>query len=261
MKIMEYQAFGDWLRHRRLKLDISPFKMAEALGYKRVSAIYNFEYGVAPLPMSKWPAMARVLELSLEEFLSVMQRYAPQKVTEFRNIQSTGMVPPKEFRPVPNGLPVRNLPAESTGEGFRDYHLERAETAVVLAGPVDREVLRFFDGLAKEDTAVGLIEVLGGEFFPGTTLVDRLKEVSQIGILTGEKEAGLEAYLKAAFLDALTGTAGFPHIHRVPKFYTGLLEEGPGSVDLENIRTFLGMIEKAPDTRRVRIAGRSEMKA
>lgn len=262
---MGYQAFGEWLRHRRLKLDISPFKMAEALAYKRVSAIYNFEYGVAPLPMSKWPAMARVLELSLEEFLSVMQRYAPQKVSEFRNIQSTGqsagMVPPKEVRPMPNGQPVVTLPGDGTGEGFREYHLDGAETAVVVAGPVGSEVVRFFEEPEAGEKRLGLIEVLGGGSFPGTALVDRLKEVSQIGILTGETEAGLEAFLKAAFLDALTGTAGYPHIHRVPKFFAGLMEEAPGPVDLENIRTFLGMMEKAPDTRRVRIVGRPEMKA
>ena len=44
----EFKTFGEWLRHRRLQLEISPFKMAETIGYKRVSAIYNFEYGIAP---------------------------------------------------------------------------------------------------------------------------------------------------------------------------------------------------------------------
>jgi hypothetical protein len=258
---MEYQAFGDWLRHRRLKLDISPFKMAEELGYKRVSAIYNFEYGVAPLPMSKWPAMARVLELSLEEFLSVMQRYAPLKVSEFRGIQSTGAIPVKENRLPSNDRLVLPALAEGKGEGFRDYHLEGAESAVVVAGPVGGGVFRLFDEMKKDGKSVGFIDVFEGRPFPGASLVNRLKEVSLIGILIGEKEEALEPYLKAAFLDALTGTAGYPHIHRVPKFITGLLEEESGRVDAENIRMFLGLMERSPEARKAKVVSRTKTKA
>ena len=94
---MNLKTFGEWLRHRRLKLDISPFKISEELGYKRVSAVYNFEYGVAPLPMPKWPAMARVLELSLDEFLLIMERFSPQKVSEFRAIQAAAAILPAEY--------------------------------------------------------------------------------------------------------------------------------------------------------------------
>src|SRR3970040_2053975 len=93
---MQFKTFGEWLRHYRLQKEVSPFKMAEALGYKRVSAIYNFEYGIAPLPLSRWPSMAELLKLSMPDFLDVMNRFEPNKVREFctiRDSSKTGLIP------------------------------------------------------------------------------------------------------------------------------------------------------------------------
>lgn len=87
--MMDERTFGGWLRGRRSELKLSPFKLADALGYKRVSAIYNFEYGVAPLPMTKWPVMAQLLQLTLNEFVTVLERYEPVKVKQFRDLMAS----------------------------------------------------------------------------------------------------------------------------------------------------------------------------
>src|SRR6266446_2856521 len=114
----EIKTFGEWLRHRRLQLEISPFKMMETLGYKRVSAIYNFEYGIAPLPLSRWPSMAELLKLSMPDFLDIMNRFEPNKVKEFctiRDSSKTGLIP----------LPAESVSSDlsahdNSGEGSDD---------------------------------------------------------------------------------------------------------------------------------------------
>lgn len=116
---MEFKSFGDWLRYRRLELDLSPFEMIAALGYKRVSSIYNFEYGIAPLPLTKWPVMAQLLQLSLDAFLTLMEKYEPKKVSEFRALQGRGgQVSPSET-PVMRG--AHHLDSMEEGETISEH--------------------------------------------------------------------------------------------------------------------------------------------
>ena len=251
---MDFKTFGEWLRHRRLQLDISPFKMSEELGYKRVSAIYNFEYGVAPLPMAKWPAMARVLELTLEEFLAIMEHYAPQKVGEFRTIREA------ESAKVPSAPPP--MPEkEAQGQGLKTYRLKDAQMVIVLHGSGDESLFQFVEQLRGVGEKVGVMEVLTAQPFPGMAVVEQLKQASTIGILESETGTSLAAMVKAAFLDALTGVAGYPHIHRVPKMYTCVIDEDPIHLEPEELKAFLGFLERGSDSRLVRLTGRSTTRA
>lgn len=81
-----YKTFGEWLRQRRSDLRMSPFKMAEALGYKRVSSVYNFEYNVVLPPVTKWVTLAQLLQVSLKEYLEIMAEFEASKVKEFEAI-------------------------------------------------------------------------------------------------------------------------------------------------------------------------------
>jgi len=261
---MDFKTFGEWLRHRRHQLDISPFKMSEELGYKRVSAIYNFEYGVAPLPMTKWSAMARVLELTLEEFLAVMEHYAPQKVGEFRTIREaeSAKVPFEERsanneRIAPPPMPEK----EAQGQGLKTYRLKDAQMVIVLHGSGDESLFQFVEQLRGVGEKVGVMEVLTAQPFPGMAVVDQLKQASTIGILESETGTSLAAMVKAAFLDALTGVAGYPHIHRVPKIYTCVIDEDPIRLEPEELKAFLGFLERGSDSRLVRLTGRSAVRA
>jgi hypothetical protein len=255
---MEFKTFGEWLRHRRLQLDISPFAMAEELGYKRVSAIYNFEYGVAPLPMAKWPVMARVLGLTIEEFLAVMDQYAPQKVSEFRVIrgaQSAKAASNERHRVIGSSSPRPASKKEVWGEGLKAYHTEDAQTIIVLHGPSDEGLFRFVDRLWERGEKVGIVELSASQPFPHRAVVEQLKQASTIGILEVEGGVFLASLVKAAFLDALTGVAGYPHIHRVPKIYTCISEEDPILFGPERLSALLGFLERGSDSRVVRLTG------
>lgn len=83
---MMYKSFGEWLRYRRSALKISPFKMAEVMGYKRVSSVYNFEYNVVLPPLAKWTTMAQLLQVSLKEYLEIMAQFEVEKVKEFQSL-------------------------------------------------------------------------------------------------------------------------------------------------------------------------------
>ena len=89
-----YKTFGEWLRQRRSILKVSPFKMAEVLGYKRVSSVYNFEYNVVLPPVAKWTTMAQLLQVSLKEYLDIMAQFEASKVKEFEAMMAaaTGSV-------------------------------------------------------------------------------------------------------------------------------------------------------------------------
>lgn len=260
---MDFKTFGEWLRHRRHQLDISPFKMSEELGYKRVSAIYNFEYGVAPLPMTKWPAMARVLELPLEEFLVIMEQYAPQKVGEFRTIRETesAKVPSEERHSNNNRIALQPLlEKEIQGQGLKTYRLKDAQMVIVLHGSGNESLFALVDQLRGRGEKVGVMAVLTTQPFPGMAVVEQLKQASTIGILESEAGTSLAAMVKAAFLDALTGVAGYPHIHRVPKIYTCVLDEDPIRLETEELTAFLGFLERGSDSRLVRLTGRSAVR-
>jgi transcriptional regulator with XRE-family HTH domain len=263
---MNFKTFGEWLRHRRLQQDISPFKMSEELGYKRVSAIYNFEYGLAPLPMAKWPAMARVLDVPLEKFLAIMERFSPLKVNEFRAIQEarSASVLSEDKSLSAERVEVQTTPAkEIQGEVLQTYRLEEAEIAVVFQGSCGQDLFGYIDELWNRGQRVGLMNVSGARQFPAAAVVDGLKKVSTIGIFEAESEAesSTAAIVKAAFLDALTGVVDYPHIHRVPKIYSCVFDEPPAYLEAVDIKAFLGMLRRGSDARLIRLAGRPEVRA
>lgn len=228
---MEFKTFGEWLRHRRLEKEISPFRMAEALGYKRVSAIYNFEYGIAPLPITKWPAMARILELPIEDFLTVMARYSPDKAAEFRLIRGTA-VPFEMAVSQRNGgqdeehraviMPTSVL---VTDDRLRTYQVADAEAVFVAQEPWEDSLILAMDQLRhRQGRRWGLLQVIETVPFPAVAIVSALKEAKTVCVLELEDEQGplrpVADQLKAAFLDALTGAEGYPEIHRVPKIFS-----------------------------------------
>jgi len=228
---MQFKTFGEWLRHYRLQKEISPYKMAEALGYKRVSAIYNFEYGIAPLPLTKWPAMATVLQLSMEEFLKVMGRYSPDKVNEFRLIRGTAAPLESAFSGKnPDGdeeslAVIASTPTWTTDDHIKVYGLTDADT-VFVTREVWEDSLRMSVDLLNRHSEVklGLFQIADESPFPSASVVAALKEVKTLCVLEHEEErrqpGRLAARVKAAFLDALTGAEGYPEIHRVPKIYS-----------------------------------------
>jgi len=228
---MQFKTFGEWLRHYRLQREISPFKMAEALGYKRVSAIYNFEYGIAPLPLTKWPAMAVVLQLSIEEFLKIMGRYSPDKVNEFLLIRGTaapfeGALSGKIAEGEEESLTViMSSPALAADDHIKAYGLTDADT-VFVAREIWEDSLRMAVDLLNRhsDVKLGLFQVFEESLFPAASVVAALKEVKTVCVLESEEArrqpGALAARVKAAFLDALTGAEGYPEIHRVPKIYS-----------------------------------------
>lgn len=246
---MQFKTFGEWLRHYRLQKDISPFKMAEALGYKRVSAIYNFEYGIAPLPLTKWPAMAAVLQFSMEEFLKIMGKYSPEKVNEFRLIRGTAVpLEGLESGKAADGdeesqTLVTPIPVWTGDDHFKTYGLTDAETVFVTRDiwedslPVAVDLLHRHRG-----EKLGLFQVVDETPFPAVSVVSALKEVKMICVMESEearRQPGtLAARVKAGFLDALTGAEGYPEIHRVPKIYSVTVQpfiETWTARDVENI--------------------------
>jgi transcriptional regulator with XRE-family HTH domain len=233
---MQYKTFGEWLRHYRLQMEISPFKLAEALGYKRVSAIYNFEYGIAPLPISKWPAMASVLQLSLEEFLKIMERYSAEKVAEFRLIRDTAV--PSDGQPVVRmgslleedlsavSVPI---PADLSEERMKTYRLEDADVVLVTRENWEDSLILALGQLRRNyQKKIGLLQVVEETPFPSSLVVSASKEAKTICVIESENQVEpttfLAAKLKAGFLDALTGADGYPEIHRVPKIFSVLVQ-------------------------------------
>jgi pyruvate/2-oxoacid:ferredoxin oxidoreductase alpha subunit len=220
---VQHKTFGEWLRHRRLALAISPFVMADALGYKRVSAIYNFEYGVAPLPIPKWPLMAQLLDLTLEEFLEVMEQFAPHKVSEFRAIQQSGgrnghsaaTTAREDTQLVPRTMTA----LLSHEEALDRYRLSDADVVLVSAAVATESLIAVVDWLRTEkDWKVGFLRALDAERLPAPAIVESLKSARLICVLEpAEVEGvGLAAQIKAAFVDALTEAEGYPRVHYVP---------------------------------------------
>jgi len=234
---MQYKTFGEWLRHYRLQKDISPFKMAESLGYKRVSAIYNFEYGIAPLPISKWPAMAAVLQLSLDEFLEIMERFSEEKVAEFRLIRDTAHASSGTHLVKGGGTddagesvtlfePAADLMQD---QNLKCYGIESAETVLIARETADGSLLKAVDDFRRRQSKrLGLVLVAEGVSFPAAAAVSVLKEAKVLCVLEAdgrqEPRSVLAAQLKGAFLDALTGAGDYPEIHRVPRICSVLIE-------------------------------------
>lgn len=216
---VQHKTFGEWLRHRRLALAISPFVMADALGYKRVSAIYNFEYGVAPLPITKWPMMARLLDFTLEEFLEVMEQFAPHKVSEFRAIQQSGdatVAARDEAQLAPRAMTAL-LNHEETLDRYR---LSDADIVLVSAAVPTASLIALVDWLRSEKGwKVGLLRTIDAQRFAAPTVVESLKSARLVCVLEpAEAEDGpaLSARIKAAFVDALTEAEDYPRVHYIP---------------------------------------------
>lgn len=221
---MAFKTFGEWLRHQRLKKEISPFRMAEDLGYKRVSAIYNFEYGIAPLPMSKWPTMARILHLPVTDFLTVMKRYSPGKAADFRMIQKTAPAgvegrkrlsgPGIDFSLTRSGL------VHVDEDAVRTFQVADAEWVLVTEEDWDDSLILSIDHLRRDKRLkAGLLQV-PADRFPVPGVVTRLKETRGVCVLETSEKSSLSDRLKAGFMDALTGTEGYPEVHRVPKIFS-----------------------------------------
>lgn len=205
--------------------------MAEALGYKRVSAIYNFEYGIAPLPITKWPLMAEILGLPVEEFLAAMEGFSPDKVAEFWLIRNTavsheGPYSPKAGAPDEGNIPVITPTAMMLADNrLRMYQCADAEIIFVTQETWEGSMISAVDQFRRQGgRRLGLVQVTETSPFPAVAIVSSLKEAKMICILEpftdSEPQNGLTERLKAAFLDALTGADDYPEIHRVPKIFS-----------------------------------------
>lgn len=271
----EVKTFGEWLRHRRLQLGISPFKMAEALGYKRVSAIYNFEYGIAPLPLSRWPSMAELLKLSMPDFLDVMNRFEPIKVKEFctiRDSSKTGLIPlPAEG--IPSGLSVH----DNLGEGWDDRlgasfensdrlfeeELREADYVIVVDAATFSTGRRLADSLnQKENLKTGLLVLSIPHPVHVPQLVETLRNTQAILVLeTRRQHLGpsdlLVTQIKAAFADAWTQADGFPKISHIPKIFLCLVE-AQLSEDLQEELTAVIEALQSSNGKRVIVLGDSQ---
>ncbi len=251
---MEFKTFGEWLRHLRLQKEISPFKMSEALGYKRVSAIYNFEYGIAPLPMAKWPAIAGLLGLSLDEFLVVMERYSPEKVAEFRLIRNTAgsselRVSQATGRSSSDHKPVITATAlVAEADHLRTYQTADAEAILVTREPWEDSLILALDQLRRQwAKRLGLVQVIKMVPFPAVSVVSALRDTKTVCVLERERERVASRLLadrvKAAFLDALTGEEGFSPIHRAPKIFSVGVPPRPDDWAAEEIEEILRQLQ------------------
>jgi hypothetical protein len=238
----EIKTFGEWLRHRRLQLEISPFKMAEILGYKRVSAIYNFEYGIAPLPLSRWPSMAELLKLSMPDFLDIMDRFEPNKVKEFctiRDSSKTGLIPlptenvssdPSVHDNSEEGSDDRAGTSFEESDRFLEEELLEADYVIVADSATSSVGRGLVDSLKqKENLKTGLLVLSASHPVQAAHLVETLKNTQAILVLeTRRQHLGtsdlLATQVKAAFADAWTQAEGFPRISHIPRIFLCLLE-------------------------------------
>lgn len=277
--ITEVKTFGEWLRHRRLQLEISPFKMAETLGYKRVSAIYNFEYGIAPLPLSRWPSMAELLKLSMPDFLDVMNRFEPNKVKEFcaiRDSSKTGLIPlPSQV--VSSDLPVHGNSVEGsddlTGTSFEEsppeadrlFEEELLEADyVIVADSANSSVgKKLADSLKKRGNfKSGLLILSTSHPVQAPQLVETFKNTQAILVLeTRRQHLGssdlLATQIKAAFADAWTQTEGFPKISRIPKVFLCLVEAQLSENLQEELPTVIEALQ-SDNGKRIIVLGESQ---
>jgi hypothetical protein len=250
----EFKTFGEWLRHRRLQLGISPFKMAETIGYKRVSAIYNFEYGIAPLPLSRWPSMAELLKLSMTDFLDIMNRYEPNKVKEFctiRDSSKTGLIPAEgmasDFADSEEESDGRA--GESFEESVFEEELLEADCVIVADSATFSIGKRLVDSFKqRENLKAGLLVLSTSRPVQAPRLVETLKNAQAILVLeTRRQHLGssdlLATQIKAAFADAWTRAEGFPRISRLPKIFLCLVEAQVSESLQEELNAVIEMLQ------------------
>ncbi|MCB0060530.1 MAG: 2-oxoacid:acceptor oxidoreductase family protein, partial [Caldilineaceae bacterium] len=116
------------------------------------------------------------------------------------------------------------------------YKMDDAEYAIVCMGGMAETAEVTCDYMRDEmGLKVGVVHVTSFRPFPGPEIVDALRHVKAVAVIErmdnplGQSNP-LTAEIKAAFADALVGTAGYPRVHRLPVIYSGAA--GLGSRDV-----------------------------
>jgi pyruvate-ferredoxin/flavodoxin oxidoreductase len=116
------------------------------------------------------------------------------------------------------------------------YCMDDAEYAIVAMGSTAETAEVVVDHLREtRGWRVGVVHPTAFRPFPGPQLVERLKKVQGMAIIErldvpSAENNPLTSEIKAAFADALSGRAGYPTIHRMPKIASG--SAGLGSRDV-----------------------------
>jgi pyruvate-ferredoxin/flavodoxin oxidoreductase len=120
---------------------------------------------------------------------------------------------------------------ELTGRryGFLDaYRMEDADYAIVGMGSMMETAAATADWLrAERGLRVGVVHVTSFRPFPGPQLVALLRRSRGVAVLERmdnplAQSNPLAAELKAAFAEAMTGSAGYPAVERPPQFFCGI---------------------------------------
>jgi pyruvate-ferredoxin/flavodoxin oxidoreductase len=128
---------------------------------------------------------------------------------------------------------------ELTGRRYdliEPYRMEDAEYAIVCMGGMAETAEVTCDYLREhKGMKVGVVHVTSFRPFPGPELVQILANTKAVAIVERldtpmSQSNPLTAEIKAAFADALVGTPGYPHVHRLPLIYSG--SAGLGSRDI-----------------------------
>ncbi|MFQ5914733.1 MAG: 2-oxoacid:acceptor oxidoreductase family protein [Nitrospinota bacterium] len=116
------------------------------------------------------------------------------------------------------------------------YRMEGAEYAIVGMGSAMETAVAAADYLReREGLPVGVVHVTVFRPFPGPQLVRALKGVKAFSVIERmdnplAQSNPLTSECKAAFADALVGTAGYPRVDRIPEVFSG--SAGLGSRDI-----------------------------
>ncbi|MBM3811866.1 MAG: pyruvate ferredoxin oxidoreductase [Acidimicrobiia bacterium] len=126
------------------------------------------------------------------------------------------------------------------------YRLEDAEYAIVGSGCMMETAEEAVDWIReKMGVKVGLLHVTCFRPWPSHRIVEMLRHVRAISVLERldipmQQSNPQLCELKASFADAMSGTAGYPRIDRMPKFLGG--SAGLGSRDVRS-GDFIAVVE------------------
>ncbi len=135
----------------------------------------------------------------------------------------------------------------------RAIRLEGAGIVIVASGGVARAAREAVTQLASNarELPVGLLEVVALRPFPGPAIVKALARARVV--VTVERvdaplaqSSSLAIAVKAAFIDALTWTPGYPGIGRVPTLFSACIDTHPVPEDLLRVIERLNEGELAP---------------
>lgn len=126
------------------------------------------------------------------------------------------------------------------------YRMDDAEYAIVGMGSFMETAKSTIDWIrTHQKIKVGCINVCSYRPFPSEELVEALKKVKAIAVLercdeSSAPENPLARDLKCAFLDSMTGIAGFPKIDRIP-----VIQHGAGGLGGRDVRArdFIAIVE------------------